>query len=686
MKHIFICISVFILLSSFSFLSAQNQPIKNKKALAKKGNDLIVKGITASTSPALQECAEKGWSSPSAFANYKQALGIWTLLLKENPDNANINYKVALCYFFSYDEQLKALPYFKKAIQSTIGTYAFDDSEEQAAPYMSLYFLGQTLLENNQPDSALKYFNMYQDRHALNAVSTERGISMSINAKNAEKNPRNVKLKNLNAKINSLAAETNPVVTINNTLMFFSSRKKSGQDISGNTGDIYMCSKDGAEWNEPIPFPFNTSEDEAPLSISIDGMTLYFKTFKNGNYDLYKSDFKNNAWTKPEALKNLNSPSNEEGLSISADGKTIYLSSDRNKTTGFDIYKSTKSEKGDWSEPVLLNSAVNSPFDEISPYLTPDGLTLFFSSNFSASKGLGGFDIYYTELKGSNWSYPQNMGYPINKSRNDLNYYVASNDKRYFSALTQNNSYDLFEIEGGGFDFEAIAANTDVVTITNEMGITQVMETEKKVEKEVEVTQTIETEVIKEKEVEVVKTIETEKEKEVEVIKMMEPVDDKKSMVADLNVGELSSEERSALIEKVKSYLGQQQKEKKSNQKNVAHIAIDPSDFKVVYFDFNTSNLSAESKDKLKLLLLFLKENPESKIEIVGHGDSKGSWETNLKLSEQRTQHVYDFLIANKIASNRMFYYGKGNTAPAADNDTEESRSKNRRVEVFVLK
>jgi len=161
----------------------------------------------------------------------------------------------------------------------------------------------------------------------------------------------------------------------------------------------------------------------------------------------------------------------------------------------------------------------------------------------------------------------------------------------------------LFEVEGGGFDFESLAASTDVVTVTNEMGVTQLMETEKKVEKEVEVTQTIETEVEKEKEVEINKALE-EKEKEVEVNQPVNELGDKEVKVSDVNVDNLTEEQRKELVEKVKKYL-------------IEQLATSESvKFKVVFFDFNKSNLNLLSLNELKLLVEFLSEHPELKLKL----------------------------------------------------------------------
>jgi outer membrane protein OmpA-like peptidoglycan-associated protein len=680
--------------------------LKNKESLTNKGNELVVKELSGSTSPSSQEIVERTWGDMNAYSNYKLALDSWQPLQAENPDNANLNYKLGLCYFFSYDEQLKALPYLKKAIKNMDDLYNFDNVDETKAPYSALYFLAETYLENNQPDSALKYYLSYQDKHVANAINTVRGIGWSVNARISERNPRNVKVKGIGSRINTPYAETNPVVTLNNSTLYFSSRRPGNETVRYYSEDIYISAKEtDGSWGEPKPFSFNTELDEAPLYVSVDGQTLYFKRFKNGNSDFYKSSFVNGAFAKPEPMKELNSEFNEDGLAMTADGKTIYFSSDRNKSAGrFDIFKVTLSSKGNWSEPVLLSTAVNTPFDEISPYVTPDGSTLFFSSRSSAAQGLGGFDIYYSELKGEKgWSEPQNMRYPINKCRNDLHYYVTSNDKRYYSSLTENNSYDIFEAEGGGFDFENIAAGTDVVTVTNEMGVTQLMETEKKVEKEVEVTQAVETVVEKEKEVEVIKTVEVEKEKEVPIVTETDPKkegtlkdqgvkdsaelaikknpNDKKSApqkehldVAAINLDNLDDDSKAVLIDIVKRYLT---RELKQNESVV---------YKIVYFDLNRKNLTPITKTELKLLVDFMKEQPKTKIEIVGHTDDTGLWAGNNTLSASRANEVYRYLLEHNVSMSRMHFYGKGSSSPFSSNDTEEGKAKNRRVEIILIK
>jgi len=107
---------------------------------------------------------------------------------------------------------------------------------------------------------------------------------------------------------------------------------------------------------------------------------------------------------------------------------------------------------------------------------------------------------------------------------------------------------------------------------------------------------------------------------------------------------------------------------------------------KNIFFEFNSSKLKAESFEELHLLLEYMYEYPLIEIEIIGHTDIKGSQHYNQKLSTLRAKAVYDFLVSNKISSSRLSYSGKGASKPVADNETEDGRMLNRRVEVVLKK
>ncbi|MBL0308401.1 MAG: OmpA family protein [Bacteroidetes bacterium] len=80
-----------------------------------------------------------------------------------------------------------------------------------------------------------------------------------------------------------------------------------------------------------------------------------------------------------------------------------------------------------------------------------------------------------------------------------------------------------------------------------------------------------------------------------------------------------------------------------------------------------------------------MKDHKDVSIEVVGHTDNIGSWETNFWLSHKRAKSVYDYLFTKGITTNRMIYNGKGSIEPVADNDTDLGRAKNRRVEVILI-
>lgn len=635
----FLSISMALLLlimGEFTFAQKQSAADNDLNKLFVDGNSLLVKGYLNSTVAVKQETFENNANDNVRSAYFSSALAIWKKILEKNPNNADVNFKIGLCYYSSLDEQLKALPYFQKATKSMSMKYNFKDPKSGDAPYLALYFLAETFFQNNQPDSALKYFSLYHNQYEVTPISAEKDILMCMNARNSAKKKVNVVMKNLGEKINTKYAEGNPVVKLDNSMLFFSSRRPAKNDTSKSTKlrseDIYISTKDASgNWEEPQAFQYNSEFDEAPLFITADGMTFYFRKTIKENTDIYYTKFVYGAWGTPASLTAINSKHNENGMCISPDGKNLYLSSDRKGTPGrYDLYHSAKEIDGTWDTPVDMGKSINTPYSELSPSMNPDGKTLYFSSNGFTDKGLGGYDVYYIEMKhDTTWTEPRNMGYPINKTRDDNNYYPSAEGKRYYSYINEDKSYDLFEIIDGP------PPVMDLVAATNEVNVTPAPAIEPEVPK-----------VLK-------------KEKVVKA--------DKKS-----NIAESSSKE---------IY------EKKINKEIIPVMKHDESSaYQTIYFDFNDGYLPSKYTKDLKSLADYLEKNPEANVEIIGYSDNRGSWEANLKLSESRAKAVKEFLIKDKISSKRIIYYGKGFTMPLATNDSKENRSKNRRVEIMIQK
>lgn len=109
-------------------------------------------------------------------------------------------------------------------------------------------------------------------------------------------------------------------------------------------------------------------------------------------------------------------------------------------------------------------------------------------------------------------------------------------------------------------------------------------------------------------------------------------------------------------------------------------------DASAVSFQPNSSSLSLSSESALLQTAKLLKAQPERQIKIAGHTDNSGSAERNLTLSGERAQVVADFLTDRGVSPAQLIVQGYGHTRPLYDNNTEEGRAKNRRIEFIYMK
>lgn len=105
-----------------------------------------------------------------------------------------------------------------------------------------------------------------------------------------------------------------------------------------------------------------------------------------------------------------------------------------------------------------------------------------------------------------------------------------------------------------------------------------------------------------------------------------------------------------------------------------------------IRFEFGSDKLLPSSYDDLELVLEYLNDNTDAKIEIIGHTDDVGNADANLKLSERRAKAVYTHFLKNEVSKERLSYRGKGDKEPIESNHTPQGRAKNRRVEIILKK
>ena len=272
---------------------------------------------------------------------------------------------------------------------------------------------------------------------------------MSRNAKDFISKPVNVLIESADI-LNTEYSEYRPKVNAEETFLYFTSRRKGESDLLDESGkyfeDIYYSVKQKGEWTKPVRMSdsINTDSHDACLYLSPDGQMMYVYQFEGGadaGGSIYESRLIGREWTKPEKLiADINSRYWETDASLNTSGNIIFFTSDRpggNGEDNRDIWMMKKLPTGAWAKIQPLPASINTPYDEESPYLHPDGKTLYFSSK--GHNSMGGYDVFSTELlEDGTWGEVTNLGYPVNTTGDDVFYFPSVDGKRaYFSSYRE---------------------------------------------------------------------------------------------------------------------------------------------------------------------------------------------------------------------------------------------------------
>jgi outer membrane protein OmpA-like peptidoglycan-associated protein len=615
--------------------------------------------------------------------NFFEALPMYLELYKSDTNNANMSYMVGDCYLRARSGKANALPYLERAIRSISPAYKEGNPEEKNAPLLAHKLLGDAYHIHSKFDKAILSYQTYKQemqkankKDNVNLKDAERKIQMCFTGKELMAKPVRVKIENMKKALNSPYADYSPVITADQSTMIFTSRRK--ESTGGNTydggryyEDIYISTYKDSVWSvaENIGTPVNTNENEASVGLSPDGQEILIYKDDNGDGNIYSTTLDGDVWTVPVKLnQNINSKNWEPSAFISADGQSIYFTSDRPGGFGKrDIYVSTKTEKGEWGKAVNMGALINTPFDEDAPFIHPDGVTLFFSSN--GHNTMGGFDIFYSELSDDNkWQAPMNVGYPVNSPDDDI-FYVVSADKKkaYYSSFKEGGYGEKDNYVITFFDEQ----KAQLVLVKG-----QIKDTDGNVPKGVLITVT-------DNETGKVVGVYNPNKKTGQYLFVLKA--GKNYNIAYEADGYLFYSENREVPKKMNYY---------AVHKDIqlplvtvgARIVLNN-----IFFDFDKSTLRNTSNVELNNILRFLNKYPKVVVEIAGYTDSKGAAEYNQKLSTERAQAVVAYLISKGIASSRMIPKGYGETAPDALNsnkdgsDNPEGRQLNRRVELKII-
>ncbi|SMC96500.1 OmpA family protein [Pedobacter africanus] len=481
----------------------------------------------------------------------------------------------------------------------------------------------------------------------------------------ALKKPVNYDPVNMGPEINSVYRDYFPSVTADGAQLIFS------RNINGNEDFFISRMKDNA-WGKPVPLSekINTTKyNEGAQSISPDGMYLFFTGCNRpdglGRCDIYLSHKEGKDWGAPF---NLGAPINtiywESQPAISPDGSTLYFVSNRpGGLGGYDIWKSSLKADGYWSQPENLGPEINTPYDEHTPFLHPDGKTLYFSSD--GWPGMGNKDIFLSRLdEQGKWTIPENLGYPINTFNEETGLIVTPDGNH---ALFSSN------LKGGLGDMDIYQFKMPDAKkpqpITYVKGIVTDKESKAFLEAHVQVVNLKTRKMVYQDYTSAATG---------EFLAVM-PLGENYAFNVTADGYLFYSENYqldSAYISR--PFLVAVGLEKLVNGKNMV--------LKNIFFNTNEYQLLPASVTELTTLAQLLTNNATLHIEVQGHTDNVGNNLQNEKLSLQRARSVYDYLIANKIAPERLTFKGYGETKPVVSNDTEAGRKQNRRTSFVVTK
>lgn len=381
--------------------------------------------------------------------DFHSALDAYLNIYKTTPKSTDVNLRIGLCYLSTNFDKTKAIPYLEFA------------AKQNDAPKEINYYLGRAYhLAGRFEDAMKSYEKVETEKFDANlGIEPERQIAMCKAGIRLKRSPVNVKFANMGKEVNSPYSDYNPFITIDESMLIFSSRRKGnvGGIVEGDpviTSDVYFSINKYDKWQRPrsIGSFINSEWDEECVGISLDGQKLFLYLDNLDSYgDVYISNLKGKAWSAPEWLGNdINSKELELGATLSHDGNTLYFSSDRKDGLGgFDIYKSQKLPTGEWGLPTNLGPNINTPFDEDMPSLFADGKTLYFAS--TCLESMGGYDIFSSVFddESQTWSKAVNLGYPINTVEDNMSIsFNSSGQYAYVSALRPDGfgDLDIYEI------------------------------------------------------------------------------------------------------------------------------------------------------------------------------------------------------------------------------------------------
>ncbi len=600
--------------------------------------------------------------------DYKEALPLYQNLNKLDSTNANILYKWGMCYLNIPGLKHKAIPYLEKASQNVNNRYREGYYRETAAPPQVYFYLGQTYMVNFKFDEALIAFEKFKQTLDVKDIYNLDYVNQQIKACKVAREYVSRPIALVTEHLDIFPEQNKncnyPVLSGDRKSMVFSVKEKF------YTAIYYATYVDG-KWQRPknITLDLRIEGEVYPTALNLTGdyLIIFVNEITSGN--LYFSNLVNGKWQPVKKLPvPINSKDWETFASLSSDGATMFFTSNRKGGYGgMDIYKTSLLSNGKWSDPVNLGPTINTPYNEESPMLGPNGKTLYFASQ--GHNSMGGFDIFYSiNLDGNTWASPINLGYPFN-TPDDEYFFFPLDSLAGIMPMAKTDRSTFYELYKVSIYPPGVSRNIDVfgkIYLSDNADI-------KSDSISVEVRDTANN-----------------------MVALSFPLSDG-SYSFTIKPGRYTLMANSEFytmspinIDIPISY---------NQEKYPLDIRLDAKPitstevikFNYILFDFDSYTLKRDALFELEKVYKLMIDYPSLYIEVIGHTDSKGSPMYNLMLSARRANAVVEYLVNKGIDEKRFVVRGMGSLVSFAANtnpdgtDNPYGRKLNRRASIRVF-
>jgi outer membrane protein OmpA-like peptidoglycan-associated protein len=679
--------------------------------------------------------------------DYLKALTNYKKLLSNNPDNSNLNYKVGMCLYNQTNKKREALPFLEKAIKNISTKYKEGNFNELNAPEDALLYYGNSLLLAYRIKEAREAYQRYKGfldvKDVANIDNADQKIYSCDIAEEMVRKKVPYVSRPLPDPIILNTPQYNIVVNKDETALAYL-LEKEGKLV------IYYTRKNGDKWSSPIDITnmidVDPKFDKYKLcSMSADGERLYLKIENDLETGLFVATYKSGRWRSSQTLGGkINAMCDQTHACESVDGTQLFITSNRKGGFGnLDIYVSTLNEKGQWEKPVNLGNVINTPFNEEKPYISSDNQRLYFCSE--GRQSLGGYDIFVSHrISGNEWSEPQNIGFPINTTDDDLFYVPLSDEGKAFCSLRIDTNPQVSLIDIHLLPGEVAVAVPDVLPAEVQVAAVPLLPIDTPVveylsdsipiealandiiEDTVQgiilidsvVAETIPTNIKT-----VAETLSTPTEKIMFLRGVLSFSDDSRNMeLIDISILDKKKEVINTLkpaadgnyivpLKPGTYYVditanGYTKIEKSVHLPDSSQITevflnglLQPESIKTgeyvtirsILFNYNSILIDREGKIMLERLIRIMKDYPALSMEIIGHADSKGNPTYNRKISLDRAKAVSDYFVSRGVDPTRFVVHGFGDIISIAKNINEDGsdnplgRRFNRRAEIRLL-